>query len=55
MLRPDDVLKTALALTMPVVGLVQQYLGGRYELPEPKFRALCKRTMRRVLHGIEET
>ncbi|MER7077528.1 transcriptional regulator, TetR family [Saccharopolyspora kobensis] len=53
-LRPDDVLETALALTMPVVGLVQQYLGGRYELPEPEFRALCKRTMRRVLHGLEE-
>ncbi|MER7013037.1 TetR/AcrR family transcriptional regulator [Saccharopolyspora sp. NPDC000359] len=53
-LRSDDVLETGLALTMPVVGLVQQYLGGRYNLPEPEFRALCKRTMRRVLRGLQE-
>jgi AcrR family transcriptional regulator len=50
-LRSDDSLEVTLAITMPVVGLVQLYLGGRINLPEHDFRALCKRTTGRVLNG----
>ncbi len=52
-LRPDDPLEVTLALTMPVTGLVQQYLGGRITLPEADFRALCTRTVGRVLNGLK--
>jgi AcrR family transcriptional regulator len=52
LLRPDDPLEATLALTAPVQGLVQLYLGGRIGLPEDEFRALCVRTTRRVLDGV---
>ncbi|GAA3464276.1 TetR/AcrR family transcriptional regulator [Saccharothrix longispora] len=52
-LKRDDLMEVVLALTMPVVVLVQRYLGGRVALPEPGFRALCKRTTRRILDGLE--
>ncbi|AXB47277.1 TetR/AcrR family transcriptional regulator [Amycolatopsis albispora] len=48
----DDPLEVTLALTMPAVGLVQLYLGGRMNLSEADFRALCARTTRRVLNGL---
>ncbi|MEU6268761.1 TetR/AcrR family transcriptional regulator [Saccharopolyspora shandongensis] len=51
-LRPDDPLEVALAITMPVLGLVQLYLGGRFSSSEEDFRALCKRTTRRVRDGL---
>ncbi|MGC7102987.1 TetR/AcrR family transcriptional regulator [Amycolatopsis lurida] len=51
-LDEDDPLEVTLALTMPAVGLVQLYLGGRMNLSEPEFRALCARTTRRVLNGL---
>ncbi|WP_049566867.1 TetR/AcrR family transcriptional regulator [Nonomuraea sp. SBT364] len=53
LLRPDDPLETALVLTSSIQGLVQLYLGGRIGLPEDDFRALCVRTARRILHGIQ--
>ncbi|ONI78882.1 TetR family transcriptional regulator [Actinosynnema sp. ALI-1.44] len=51
-LRQDDILEVTLAITSPVVGLLQQYHGGRIDLPEPEFRALCARTVERVLNGL---
>src|SRR5919199_1193949 len=51
-LRSDDPLEVALAITMSTVGLVQMYHGGRINLPEPDFRALCKRTIERTLDGL---
>ncbi|NUO55733.1 MAG: TetR/AcrR family transcriptional regulator [Hamadaea sp.] len=51
-LRADDPLEVALTLTSCAQGLVQQYLGGRIGLPEADFRALCARTVGRVLNGI---
>jgi AcrR family transcriptional regulator len=51
-LRSDDCLEATLAITMPVVGLVQLYLGDRVNLSEHDFRALCKRTTERVLNGL---
>ncbi|MEU4761840.1 TetR/AcrR family transcriptional regulator [Actinosynnema sp. NPDC023794] len=52
-LRDDDPLEVTLALTTPVMGLVQLYLGGRMNMPESDFRALCKRTTGRVLNGLQ--
>jgi AcrR family transcriptional regulator len=51
-LRPDDPLEVTLAITMPAMGLVQLYHGGRINLSEQDFRALCKRTIGRVLDGL---
>ncbi|MFD2416341.1 TetR/AcrR family transcriptional regulator [Amycolatopsis pigmentata] len=51
-LRRDDPVEVALALTMPVLGLVQLYLGGRFSLSEKDFRALCRRTVERILDGL---
>ncbi|GAB2985609.1 TetR/AcrR family transcriptional regulator [Amycolatopsis acidiphila] len=50
-LRRDDPLEAALAITTPVMGLVQLYLGGRMDMSEKDFRALCRRTVGRVLDG----
>ncbi|MFI6785833.1 TetR/AcrR family transcriptional regulator [Nonomuraea sp. NPDC050383] len=52
-LRDDDPLEVTLALTSGVQGLVQLHLGGRVGLPEEEFRALCRRTVRRVLDGVK--
>lgn len=51
-LRPDDPLEVTLAVTMPAMGLVQLYHGGRIQLSEQDFRALCKRTIGRILDGL---
>ncbi|MFE9748535.1 TetR/AcrR family transcriptional regulator [Saccharothrix saharensis] len=51
-LRDDDPLEVTLAITTPVVGLLQFHLGGRMDMPENDFRALCTRTTRRVLNGL---
>jgi AcrR family transcriptional regulator len=51
-LRDDDPLEVTLAFTTPVMGLLQLYLGGRINMSEADFRALCKRTTRRVLNGL---
>jgi AcrR family transcriptional regulator len=51
-LRADDPLEVTLAITMPVMGLVQLYHGGRINLSEHDFRALCKRTTGRILNGL---
>lgn len=51
-LRDDDPLEVTLAITTPVMGLLQLYLGGRMNMSEADFRALCKRTTGRVLSGL---
>jgi AcrR family transcriptional regulator len=51
-LREDDPLEVAVAITMPIVGLVQLYHGNRISMPEAEFRALCKRTLGRVIDGL---
>jgi AcrR family transcriptional regulator len=51
-LRADDVAETTLVLTALVQGLAQLYLGGRIGMSEPEFRALCHRSIRRVLDGL---
>lgn len=51
-LRPGDPLEVTLALTSPALGLIQLYHGGRIALSDKEFRALCKRTIERVLDGL---
>jgi AcrR family transcriptional regulator len=51
-LRQGDPLEVTLAITSPAMGLIQLYHGGRINLPEPEFRALCKRTIERILNGL---
>ncbi|NUR72558.1 MAG: TetR/AcrR family transcriptional regulator [Hamadaea sp.] len=51
-LRKDDPLEVALTVTSSVQGMVQQYLGGRIGLAESDFRALCARSVGRILSGI---
>ena len=51
-LNDDDPLEVTLAIIMPIVGLVQLYHGGRVNLSEKDFRALCTRTTRRSLDGL---
>lgn len=51
-LRAGDPLEVTLAITTPAMGLVQLYHGGRINLTEHEFRALCKRTIERVVHGL---
>jgi AcrR family transcriptional regulator len=51
-LRTDDPVEATLAVTTPVMGLVQLYLGGRMKLSEEDFRGLCRRTVERVLDGV---
>ncbi|HEY0452480.1 TetR/AcrR family transcriptional regulator [Actinophytocola sp.] len=53
LLREGDPLEVTLAFTAQAQGLVQLYLGGRIGLPEPEFRALCARSLGRVLDGIK--
>ncbi|RKT54869.1 TetR/AcrR family transcriptional regulator [Saccharothrix australiensis] len=51
-LRDGDPVELTLAVTTPAMGLVQLYHGGRIALSEQDFRALCKRTIERVLDGL---
>lgn len=50
-LRVDDPLEVTLAIVAQAMGLVQLYLGGRIGLSERDFRALCARSVERILNG----
>lgn len=52
LLRDGDLAETTLALTAHVQGLIQLYLGARIGMAEPEFRALCHRSVRRILDGL---
>jgi hypothetical protein len=34
-------------------GYVSLYRGGRFDLPEKEFRALVRRSLRRLIHGLK--
>jgi AcrR family transcriptional regulator len=53
LLKRDDALEVALSLTGHTQRLVQLYLGGRIDLPERDFRALCARATGRILNGLK--
>jgi AcrR family transcriptional regulator len=51
--KKDDVWEVALELWAHVHGYVTLYRAGRFNLPEKKFRALVRRSIRRLMHGLE--
>ena len=53
MLRNDDVWEVALQLWAVTHGYVALYRAGRFNLPEKEFRALVRRALRRLIHGLK--
>jgi hypothetical protein len=51
--REDDVWEVTLALWAHAHGLISLYRGGRFEISPRAFRALYRRSIRRVLDGLE--
>ena len=52
-LRDDDVWEVALELWAVTHGYVALYRAGRFNLPEKEFRALVRRALRRLIHGLK--
>jgi AcrR family transcriptional regulator len=52
-LKQDDVWELAMELWAHTHGYVSLYRGGRFDLPEKEFRALVRRSIRRMLHGLK--
>lgn len=50
----DDVWEIVFETGAMLQGLVMLYVGGRVELPQEEFRALCHRSFRRYLNGIRK-
>jgi AcrR family transcriptional regulator len=52
-LKQDDVWEVAMELWAHAHGYVSLYRGGRFDLPEKDFRALVRRSIRRLIHGLK--
>jgi AcrR family transcriptional regulator len=52
-LKQDDVWELAMELWAHTHGYVALYRGGRIDLPEKEFRALVRRSIRRMIHGLK--
>jgi AcrR family transcriptional regulator len=52
-LKQDDVWEVAMELWAHTHGYVSLYRGGRFDLPEKEFRALVRRSLRRMIHGLK--
>lgn len=52
--RRDDVWEVVLALWALIHGLVVMYRGKRIDLSEKEFRALCERSLQRLIHGLKK-
>ena len=52
-LKQDDVWELAMELWAHAHGYVALYRGGRFDLPEKEFRALVRRSIRRMIHGLK--
>ena len=52
-LKQDDVWEVAMELWTHTHGYVALYRGGRFDLPEKEFRALVRRSIRRMIHGLK--
>jgi AcrR family transcriptional regulator len=52
-LKQDDVWEIAMELWAHTHGYVSLYRGGRFDLTEKEFRALVRRSIRRMLHGLK--
>jgi AcrR family transcriptional regulator len=51
--REGDPMEIALTLAAHTQGLVTLYRGARFSMSEKEFRALCKRSGKRVLDGLK--
>ncbi len=51
-LRNEDVWEVALEIWAHVHGYVTLYRAGRFALSEDEFRALCRRSLKRLLNGL---
>jgi AcrR family transcriptional regulator len=52
-LKQDDVWEIALELWAHAHGYVALYRAGRFRLSETEFRALVRRSIRRMIHGLK--
>jgi AcrR family transcriptional regulator len=52
-LKRDDVWEIALELWAHVHGYIVLYRAGRFRLSEAEFRALVRRSIRRMIHGLK--
>jgi AcrR family transcriptional regulator len=52
-LKQDDVWEVAMELWAHTHGYVALYRGGRFALSEKEFRALVRRSIRRMIHGLK--
>lgn len=52
-LKQDDVWELAMEFWAHTHGYVSLYRGGRFALPEKEFRALVRRSIRRMIHGLK--
>jgi AcrR family transcriptional regulator len=52
-LKQDDVWELAMELWAHTHGYVSLYRGGRFALPGKEFRALVRRSIRRMIHGLK--
>ena len=53
LLRKDDVWEVALELWAVTYGYVTLHRAGRFNLSEKEFRALVRRALRRLIHGLK--
>jgi AcrR family transcriptional regulator len=52
-LKQDDVWELAMELWAHTHGYISLYRGGRFARPEKEFRALVRRSIRRMIHGLK--
>jgi hypothetical protein len=52
-MKKDDLWEVALELWAVTHGYVALYRAGRFTLGEKEFRALVRRGLRRVIHGLK--
>jgi AcrR family transcriptional regulator len=52
-LKQDDVWELAMEFWAHTHGYISLYRGGRFDLPEKEFRALVRRSIRRMIHGLK--
>lgn len=53
LLKRDDVWEIALELWAHAHGYITLYRGGRFHLSQAEFRALVRRSLRRLIHGLK--
>lgn len=50
--RADDAWEISFEMGALLQGLIMLYLGGRIDMAEARFRALCHRSLRRYINGV---